>query len=236
MWLVTLSCLGAGCEQADESSGDQAEQANPPAEAVTADTGGESETSATESGFRPIKLTDCRVFPPTAAGAEPTWSETAEGLLVSTGDPRGYLYTAESYGDFTLRLEFRYPLEDGMPPADPTRANTGVLIFIGEEHRVWPRCLEVQGRFDEMAHIKSNARDVSVELAEYDAAARDAARRPIGEWNRLTITSQDGTVTSELNGRRIARSQPTALRSGPIGLQAEGYPVEFRGVEIRVPE
>jgi hypothetical protein len=240
--LVALGCLAAGCEQAEvKPPAEESPAEESPAEVPTAaddapgNAPGDGEAAANaDDGFRAIRLADCRVFPPAAAGAEPTWTETAGGLLVSTGTPRGYLYTAEEYGDFTLRLEFRYPLQDGMPPADPKQANTGVLIFIGEEHRVWPRCLEVQGRFDEMAEIKSNARDVKVTSSGFDPAARDAARCPIGEWNQLTITSRDGAVTSELNGQHIAHSEPTALRSGPIGLQAEGYPAEFRGIEIQV--
>ena len=111
-------------------------------------------------------------------------------------------------------------------------ANTGVLVFITGDDKIWPKCLEVQGKWSELGHIKSNAKDVTVEVRD-DQAAREQARKPVGEWNSLEIVSKDGALTSYLNGTKIAESDPTELREGRIGLQAERFDVEFRNVRIR---
>ena len=148
------------------------------------------------------------------------------------GTTRGYAYTHQSYRNFTLRFDYRWPSAAELPEDERAKANTGVLVFITGEHKVWPRCLEVQGRWDEMAHIKSNARDVTVAVRD-DEAARATARKPVGDWNSIELVAKDGALTSRLNGVKIADSDATELREGPLGFQAEGFDVEFRNLRIR---
>ena len=145
---------------------------------------------------------------------------------------RGYIYTEHPFKDFTLRYEYRFPHAADLSDEEQRKCNTGLLVFITGEHTVWPRCLEVQGRWDDTAQIKSNARDVTVE-ATLDEPARDAARKPPGEWNAVEVVSEGGGLTVTLNGVEVSRSEPTELRGGPLGFQAEGYDVEFRNVRIR---
>ena len=145
---------------------------------------------------------------------------------------RGYAVTPDDYGpDFTVTYEYRFPEADTVPEADRPKHNTGCLLFITGEDKVWPRCLEVQGRWDDTAQIKSNARDVQV-TATLDEAARDAARKPPGEWNKVKVVSRGGALTVTLNGVEVSTSEPTDLTRGRIGFQAEGFPVEFRGGAI----
>ena len=145
---------------------------------------------------------------------------------------RGYLASTADYGpDFTVAYEYRFPEAAEMPEDELAKCNTGCLLFIGPEDKVWPRCLEVQGRWDDTAQIKSNARDVQV-TSTLDQPARDAARKPPGEWNRVEIVSDGGALTVSLNGEQVSTSEPTDLTRGRIGFQAEGFPVEFRNVSI----
>lgn len=182
-----------------------------------------------EEGFTLLTMADFIAFPAAKAGDGETWS--AEGsTIICTGKPRGYAYTNKSYGNFTLRLEYRFAApDDGTKPDD---SNTGFLIYISGDHKVWPVCLEVQGKHSEMAGIKSNSRDVIIEI-EDNESARETARRPVGEWNRIEIVSKDGALTSILNGTQICQSVAGELQAGPLGLQSEGFAVEFRNVRIR---
>ena len=147
-------------------------------------------------------------------------------------DGRGYFYSPTEHGpDFTVAYEYRFPEAAEMPGAERATCNTGCLLFITGEDEIWPRCLEVQGRWDDTAQIKSNARDVQV-TSTLDEPARDAARKPPGEWNRVQIVSDGGALTVSLNGEQVSTSEPTELTRGRIGFQAEGFPVEFRNVTI----
>jgi len=52
-----------------------------------------------------------------------------------TGNPFGYMRTKESYSDYTLHLEWRYPLE---------LSNSGVFIHAQLPDTIWPKCIECQ--------------------------------------------------------------------------------------------
>jgi hypothetical protein len=71
-----------------------------------------------------------------------------------------------------------------------------------------------------------------------------AAERPAGEWQQLDMTLVDRHVTVRLNGTTIIDNQPLAgctggalwsdeSRPGPIYLQGDHGPVEYRNIVIR---
>lgn len=182
-----------------------------------------------EDGFTILHLKDFEEF--AGKSKEPVsgknWTEQ-DGIISCQGQPRGYIYTRVALGNCTVRLEYRFP-ESAEKNADP---NTGFLFYITGENRVWPKCLEVQGKYSEMAHIKSNSKDITLEVTD-NPEAREKVRRPIGEWNAIEVVCKDGALTSVLNGTEIATSKPSELKDGFFGLQSEGNPVEFRNIRIQ---
>lgn len=182
-----------------------------------------------EKGYNVLSLEDFEQFQGKSKTpvAGPTWTEK-NGIISCTGFPRGYLYSKKNHGNFSLRLEYRFP-ESSEKNENP---NTGILIYITGENRIWPRCLEVQGKFEEMAQIKSNTKDVTLEVTD-NQQARETARRPIGEWNSIEVISKDGMLTSILNGTRIASCKPSQLTEGFFGIQSEGDAVEFRNIRVQ---
>jgi len=176
-------------------------------------------------GFRPLALRDFE----TVAAQPDTWRED-QGLIATTGKPKGYIYSRHSFGNITWRAEFRF-----VPTGDESKAdqsNTGFMLCIHEPHKVWPRSLEVQGKFVEMGQIKSNGGVPALTIND-DQASREAARKPVGEWNSIEIAVKNGAVSSMLNGKAICFSEAGELKDGRIGLQAENFPVEFRNLRIR---
>lgn len=185
-----------------------------------------------EEGFRPLTLSDFESFVGKPLKEPTTTWVASHDAIVCFGKPRGYLYSRETFGDFTLRLELRFA-----PPADRAGAetfnpNTGVMLFIQEPHKLWPKSLEVQGRWADLASIKANGGAAAIQVHD-DDAARQSARKPIGEWNALEIVAKAGAVTAFLNGTKICESQPSDVTSGSIGLQSEDFEVHFRRLRIR---
>lgn len=211
----------AGCGQ-PETPAPPASSDSTPASATPA-------SPATETGDPLLTETNLVFFGEKPDSGKLTW--TGPHTFQLTGAGRGYAYTRASYKNFTLRAEFCWLDVESLPEEKRAEANTGVLVFLEPPHRTWPRCLEVQGKWSEMGQIKSNARDVTVSTQE-EPSARESARKPVGEWNELTIIARDGTLRSELNGTPIATSEPTPLREGVIGFQLERFNVEFRNVSI----
>ena len=145
-----------------------------------------------------------------------------DGGAVLSG--RGYLASTEKYGpDFTVAYQYRFPDAAEMTEQDRPTCNTGCLLFITGEDKVWPRCLEVQGRWDDTAQIKSNARDVEV-TSTLDEPARDAARKPPGEWNRVEIVSDGGALTVSLNGVEVATSEADGTETRADRVPGGGVP------------
>ena len=180
-----------------------------------------------ESDFVPLSLDQFENF-----GAEPgTWNETA-GVMTCTGKPRGYLYSKLPYQNFTLRLEYRFPRPDNLKDDAKFKGNTGFLVYITGEHKLWPICLEVQGKHVQMAAIKENGGAQPV-MGEDDEDARQRARKPVGQWNAIEILSKAGALQVSLNGVPISKSQPDFLSEGSIGIQAEDHPFEVRRLRIR---
>src|SRR5436190_9686947 len=159
----------------------------------------ESAVPTDSEGFRPLRLRDFDQF-----SAKPdTWREEQD-MIVTTGQPKGYMYSKRSYQNFTWRAEFRFPPQQDASKAD--QSNTGFMLCIQEPHKVWPRSLEVQGKWVEMAQIKSNG-GVPALMIKDDQAAREAARKPVGEWNAIEITVKDGAVSAILNGKPICTAE-----------------------------
>lgn len=187
-----------------------------------------------ESDSTILQFADFTPYVSEPEGDDPTWSVTDSGVIQTTGTPRGYLHTNKVFSNYTLEGEFRFVPPVEIPELETVeKYNTGFLIHVPDEHKIWPRSLEVQGKMIEMGQVKRNARDIEFESLLDDQEARETARKPLGEWNTVKITSQEGLVAAYLNGQKISEGKADGLTSGRIGLQAEDFPVEFRNLRIR---
>ncbi len=65
------------------------------------------------------------------------------------------------------------------------------------------------------------------------AARFEDAERPFGEWNTVIITSIDGKINQELNGKLVNEGTEPTVSEGRILLQYEGYPIDFRKLEMK---
>lgn len=179
-----------------------------------------------EPGFELIPFSDFAVFPAddTTAG---TWTSSGDEFLC-TGKPKCYLHTKAPLGDGTLRFDYRF--EPDPKVTDPVKLaahNTGVLLFIQEPHAIWPKSIEVQGKYSEMGQLRPNGNAAAVEYAD-KPEVREAARHPVGEWNSIEIVTKAGAITASINGQVVAEGKPGELTSGLVGLQAEGHRLRYR--------
>lgn len=163
------------------------------------------------------------------------------GVLVAKD--HNTIWTKKSYGNFVLDLEFKVAKE----------SNSGVFLRSGDIKRVLA-ALEIQ------VHERQDGAHYGMVGAIYNAQppAKEMAK-PVGEWNRFTITCQGPHVSLIFNGEEVwsvnlddwkePRKNPdgtpnkfaTALkdfsRNGPIGLQGlhgkAQAPVWYRNIRIR---
>ncbi len=181
-----------------------------------------------EADFKPLSRMDFEAF----AAEDGTWTDTADGIACS-GKPRGYLYSKENFQNFTWRLEYRFPRPDNLTDEAKFKGNTGFMVYITGEHKTWPVSLEVQGKYVQMGIVKENG-GANAPTVEDHPEVREAARKPVGQWNRLEIVSKEGELQVSLNDQPLCKSGPAFLSSGSIGIQAEDFPFEVRRMRIRV--
>ncbi len=163
-----------------------------------------------------------------------------DGVIRTTGEPFGYLYTEDEYESFELVVEWRWP-ED----VEPT--NSGVLLRIADEPISFlTRCVEAQLAHGNVGDIWAfygaavggpEERFTVVEahetLGDFVGVRKitDAENDP-GEWNTYEITLDGPDLTLVLNGELVNEATNLDVLAGPIGLQSEGGPIEFRKVEL----
>jgi hypothetical protein len=156
-----------------------------------------------------------------------------DGVIIVPGKPNGYFYTEKSYRNYVLRFDWRYKRPADLKPGEDEKfpGNSGCLVHIQLPHRVWPRCVEVQG----MNRDHGNIFAIGGAKGKFkkDAAAQKKAIKPVGEWNTTEITSKDGHLSSKVNGIPVSEGE-SELREGPIGWQSEGAEIHFRNIEIKV--
>ena len=230
-------CLGlpfvsSGCQQSAPAptssaiAGTTIEATSTLAESTTKPTSQETPFEL-ESGFDLLTRDHFDAF-----AAEPdTWQST-DGGFRCLGKPKGYLYSKQPYENFTLRLDYRFPRPGNLKDESKFKGNTGFLVYITGEHKLWPICIEVQGKQIQMAAIKENGGAEPV-TSEDNETARQQARKPVGQWNSLEIVSKDGALSVSLNGTPVSSSKPSGLTSGFVGVQAEDHPFEVRRMRIR---
>jgi type 1 glutamine amidotransferase len=211
---------------------------------------GHTVESYAEAGFRAMLLggirwaagrtnADCRpeagytaLYNGSAAG----WSQAGPGgftdtgaTLTSHGGMGLFWYSAREFRSYSLKADWRLAGDD----------NSG--IFIGFPPSDDPSSAVTNGYEIQIDATDAPDRTTGAVYGVHgpDAAARDGALNPPGEWNTFELLVEGERVQVFLNGVKIndfTNTDPVrSLASGHIGLQnhGDGDEVSFRNVRIR---
>lgn len=171
------------------------------------------------------------------AKQQDTWNIN-DGVLTCTGTPLGYLYTDESYSDFTMTFQWRWP--DGRSPG-----KGGILIRATGPDKIWPKSLEAQINADNAGDfwaldgyelIGPNERMKSITHEKFGKLTHvvktEAAENTPGQWNSYKIIAEGPIVTLIINERIVNQTIRAATYSGKICITSEGTPIQFRDIKI----
>ena len=147
-----------------------------------------------------------------------------DGVVHIKGDPFGYMRTKDVYSEYTLHVEWRYPVE---------ASNSGVFIHAQLPDTIWLKCFECQlksgsaGDFvcmngAKMNEMKNNSRVVTKMGA--------SSEKPVGEWNSMEVICKSNTIEVIVNGTLQNKATGISDTNGHICLQSEGKDIEFRNV------
>ena len=150
-----------------------------------------------------------------------------DGVITIAGQPFGYMMTEETFSDYKLHLEWRWP-------GEPT--NSGLFIHAAPLDAVWPRCAEVNLMAGKAGDMIASGGSEFDELKEtggrwMTSPVEESAEKPAGEWNSAEIICQGNHIQAYING--VLKNEVHFDRtSGHIALQSEGGPLEIRNVYI----
>jgi hypothetical protein len=124
-------------------------------------------------------------------------------LLVLTGG-NSHLFTREEFDDFVVRLEWR-PLKSGY--------DSGFFV---------------RGRQIQMAQGGAG-----MLFGSREAKATPQLHKPPGEWNRWEVSCVGTKLSLTVNGTLAWQIDDFPLARRPLGIQAEGHPIEFRNLWVK---
>ncbi|MFO1486902.1 MAG: DUF1080 domain-containing protein [Verrucomicrobiota bacterium] len=162
----------------------------------------------------------------TNAPVSETWTVT-NGVIHCSGKTSGYFRTQKLFKDYQLTVEWRFV------KMAPKQDNTGVLVHMQWPDKVWPRCVQVQGKHLRQGDLFLMAGAESKEHHGLDANTAvpmrgESAERPVGEWNTSETRCKGDNVQALINGRLMNEITECTVTSGFIGIQSEGAEFEIR--------
>jgi hypothetical protein len=181
-----------------------------------------------------------------------TWS-FRDGIIHCTGEPVGVMRTRETFTNFELVAEWRH-----LKPA----GNSGIFVWgiessmTGLARGKLPHGIEVQvldnafkaqyeqssGKTGDWFTTHGDVFAVgAMKLTPFPPTSPNGSRsfprkelsRGSDAWNHYYVRAINGEVRLWVNGEEVSGGTGADPRSGPLCLESEGSPVEFRNFRIR---
>ncbi len=162
-----------------------------------------------------------------------------KGLLCTTGSGGGWLLTEKEYGDFELRLEYRWDKDGG---------NSGVAVRAPLTGAVSSKGIEIQliddANYEKVHRYKLKPTQHTGSIYGVVPPSKLPGKGP-GEWNKMRILARGRRLTIELNGEIVTdanlddykahfEQHPGLQRpKGHLGVQSHDGRVEFRNLLVK---
>ena len=171
-------------------------------------------------------------IPPTAAlTPESHWSvDPAQRLIICDGDKTGHewLRLDRPFADFLLHVEFHFtPVQTEKP-----RYNSGVFIRNDKEGKIW---YQAQIGSANGGYIFGDNSVGGGEPKRFNLAKQMKEQRvkPAGEWNTYELRCEGKKISLWTNGAVTSEFTECENLKGYLGLEAEGYRIEFRNLKVK---
>ena len=167
--------------------------------------------------------------------------QASQGMIRLYGEKLGYLMTKQSYSNFKLTVEFRWNT-DSTFSRKTDKKNSGIMYLIPSQapDMLWPKGIQFQikegatGDFVLLQDVTILIKGKQTIPGKSVTATRfEDAERPYGQWNTVVITSKDGKIKQELNGKLVNEGTEPTVSEGRILIQYEGYPIDFRKLVMK---
>ena len=167
--------------------------------------------------------------PPGGELGKQQWHVEESGkMLVCEGDGgHDMLLCAREFGDAVFHFEFRYTKVEGK-----TGYNSGAYVRNSKDGGIWHQAQFGDGNggylFGETPGAEGKKKSFNTK-----ADVKDSRVKPVGEWNTLEITARGSVLTLWVNGAVTCEVKECGNPKGLVGLEGEGYRIEFRNLKVK---
>ncbi len=131
----------------------------------------------------------------------------------------------EPVGDAIYHVEFRYTRVEGKKGY-----NSGIYARNSDDAKVWHQAQigDASG-----GYLFGETSDGGNGLKRFNVSNPPKRVKPAGEWNTVEITAKGKDFTLWVNGAVTSEFDGCGLAKGHVGVEAEGYRIEFRNVKLK---
>jgi hypothetical protein len=153
--------------------------------------------------------------------------DAATGILLCEGDKVGHEWIRfnTELADCVYHVEWRLTKRDGEPAY-----NSGVFIRSSADGKVWH---QAQGTLAGGFLFGSTLMNGAVQRFNLREKMSENRVKPAGEWNTYELRAMGKQITLWVNGAVTSEFNECDVPRGFVGLEAEGYRVEYRNVQLK---
>lgn len=153
---------------------------------------------------------------------------SSQTLLCEGTGGHDWLRWDRELGDFIFHVEWKFtPLASGKKGY-----NSGIYVRNSRDAKIWHQAQVGNGPD---AYFFGETLDDSGSLKRFNRSREqtDKRVRPAGEWNVVEITARGQDISLWVNGEVVNAWHDCRVPRGYLGLEAEGYRIEFRNLKLK---
>jgi hypothetical protein len=153
--------------------------------------------------------------------------DTAQHALICAGDGgHEWLRFDQPLTDYLLQVDWRFT-----PRApDEKRYNSGIGVRLSRYGELW---VQAQTGLTGGYLFGANFADGAIKSFNLSKEMTANRVRPAGEWNHYEIRVRGDRITLSVNGEVVNELSGVGLRTGYIGLEAEGFEITFKNLRLQ---
>ena len=167
--------------------------------------------------------------PPTGQLGREQWHVDAEKkVLICDGDGgHDMLLFDKEIGDAIFHFEFCYTKIEGK-----TGYNSGAYVRNSKDGAIWHQAQFGDAK-DGYLFGQTPAADGKKKWFNMNKQVTDMRVKPAGQWNTLEVTAVGKVLTLWVNGAVTCQFEDCGRAKGYLGLEGEGYRIEFRNLRVK---
>jgi len=167
--------------------------------------------------------------PPTGKLGRDQWHvDTTNNLLICDGDGgHDMLLQEKEYTNHVFHFECRYVKVEGKKGY-----NSGAYVRNSKDGAIWHQAQFGDAK-DGYLFGQTQGPDGKKKSFNLNRQVTDKRVKPAGEWNTIEVTANGKTLTMWVNGAVTCEFKDCGLEKGRLGVEGEGYRIEFRNLKVK---